>query len=467
LRITSSYGDLTETQENLIVITGSNSQTWYSPIQVRFTVLDSLGNNVVGATVNATYVQATLPEAILWLQSVYGVSATIAAQMVSNNVVMSGTTGSDGAVVFTMHSSLQYNVSAWNSSSFIQTRIYPKEQDYNIWLPATTYNNTYAQIGYNLTFWEPNNTYYTMGATYQDNSSRTMRVTFYVNATNGTVINYTTMTNPGTNLLNVTKTIPNTRGDAYYWGLNVVRSEPDLTGKGNISASRGVTSKGANGVLVDLSLPNGTTYYPWIAFFLLLMITSLASKANVRFMLVVMSVMAAMFWWFGWLQGIYLTTVIPFACFLGAIFYMKGSLRENYGVGGSGSMLVNIVVFLIILQMMIGFINGIGIFNQAAMMTPSNQFTNVDLTTIQNTTSNFGGINDPLQSANAYAAIGWATFKILLMMIGAVFVVAPFLIEMFPYVPATFFLILQAGIWIIYVLFIAKAAGKLGSEVDF
>lgn len=130
-------------------------------------------------------------------------------------------------------------------------------------------------------------------------------------------------------------------------------------------------------------------------------------------------------------------------------------------------MLVNIVVFLIILQMMIGFINGIGIFNQAAMMTPSNQFTNVDLTTIQNTTSNFGGINDPLQSANAYASIGWATFKILLMMIGAVFVVAPFLIEMFPYVPATFFLILQAGIWVIYVLFIAKAAGKLGSEVDF
>jgi hypothetical protein len=463
LRITSSYGDLTETQENLIVITGSNSQTWYSPSQVRFTVLDYLGNNIVGATVNATYVQSTMPTAQAWLQNVYGVSSAVATEMLSANTVMSGQTGDDGAVVFTMHSSLQYNVSAWNSSSFIQTRIYPKEPDYNIWLPKPSVNNTYAQIGYNLTFWEPNASYFTMGATYQDNSSLSKNLTFYVNATNGTIINYTHIrTSLGTTTYNITKTIPNTRGEAFYWGLKVERPR---TEGGNISVDRGVSSKGASGVLVDLRLPS-STYYPWIAMFLLFMIAALASKMNVRFMLVLMAAMAAMFWWFGWMSGQYLAAVIPFAGLLGAVYYMKGSLRENYGIGGSGSMLVNIVVFMIILQMMVGFISSLGVFSQSAMANPQNEFSNVDLTTIQNSTQNFGGINDPLQSANSFASIGWATMKIVLNMIGAVFVVGIYLIEMFPYIPPGFFMILQAGIYILYVFFIVKLVGKAGSEVD-
>lgn len=463
LTVGSATGEFITTKEGFIQITGSNSQTWYSPNQVRFTVLDYLGNNIAGATVNATYVQSTLPSASSWLQSVYGVNSQIAAQMLSTNTVMSGLTGDDGAIDFTMHSSLQYNISVWNASSFLSMKLYPKETDYNIWLPKPSVNNTYAQIGYNLTFWEPNASYYTMGATYQDNSSLTQRVTFYVNGSNGTLINYTTLINPGTSLLNITKTIPNTRGESFYYGVNVVRSEP--AGKGNISASRGVTSKGASGVMVDLRLPSAT-YYPWIALFLLFLITALASKGNVRFMAIIIPIMATIFWWFGWMTFSYTAAVVPFACLLGAIFYMKGSLRENYGVGGSGSMLVNIVVFMIILQMMIGFINGIGVFNQAGTMNPSNEFSNVDLLTIQNGTQNFGGINDPIQGAQNYAAIGWATLKIGLDMIGAVFIVGVYLIEMFPYVPREFFLIIQGGIYILYIFFIMKLVGKVGSEVD-
>jgi len=196
------------------------------------------------------------------------------------------------------------------------------------------------------------------------------------------------------------------------------------------------------------------------------MITSLSSKNNIRFMAVLMPVMAAMFWWFGWLSGVYLSSVIPFACLLGATYYMKGSLRENYGVGGPGSMLINIIVFLIILQMMIGFIAEIGVFQQQAIITPENKFTNVDLTDIKEDVSNFGDINDPLQSASSMTAIGWATLRIAMSMIGAVFVVAPYLIEMFPYVPAGFFLILQAGIYVLYVIFLLKLFGKSGTESD-
>lgn len=447
------------TKTDYITILGTNPITWYSPNQVRFTVLNYVGSNVVGARVNATYIESTMPEATAWLQSIYGVDSSIATQMLSSNTTMSGVTGSDGAVVFTMHSSLQYNITATNGSTVVSTLLYPKEADYNIWLPPPTVENLYEQVNATLQVTEPNASYFTMSTDYQDHAAKTSSLLFYVNASNGTPV-YSTTVAPGSEITTLNYTLPNVRGNSYYYGIRATRTD------GNVSLDQGVTNKGPSGVLVDLRLPSAT-YYPWIALFILFLVTSLSSKNNIRFMALLMPILAAMFWWFGWMNGAYLASVIPFACLLGAVYYMKGSLRENYGVGGAGSMLLNIVVFLIIMQMMIGFINGMGVFNQTAQMTPSNEFSNLDLTTIRNDTQNFGGINDPLQSANSFASIGWATIKIALQMIGAVFIVGYFLTEMFPYVPVGFFAIIQCGIWVLYVLFILKLVGKSGTESDF
>ena len=117
--------------------------------------------------------------------------------------------------------------------------------------------------------------------------------------------------------------------------------------------------------------------------------------------------------------------------------------------------------------MMIGFVSGLGVFDQKSMVEPKNQFTNVGLTDIQNDVQNFGGINDSLQGAANAAAIGWATVKIAIFMVGAVFLVAPFLIQAFPYVPSSFFWILNVGIIILYVVFVFKYFGKSSWESDF
>jgi PKD repeat protein len=460
LTLTSSDGTSTETKYAYInIVSEPPVVSPYFPNTVRFTVMNYLGSNVVGATVNATYVQSTLPGGIDFLESAYHIDSETAAAMMSSSIVMSGQTGDDGGIVFSMHPSLQYRITANSSQGNISVLVYPKETDYNLWLPAPNGSSVYRDINVTLTFSEPNVTAISMGAMYQDFTGATSSLLFYVNKSDGTPV-YSQTSVPGTTKVTFNKTIANVRGEMYYWGVRGTR-----TG-GNVSLDQGVTAKGPNGVLVDLRLPN-TMYYPWISIFLLFMITSLASKNNIRFIAIILPLMAAMFWWFGWLTGSYLGSVIPLTGIIGAIYYMKGSLRENYGVGGPGSMLINIVVFLLIFQMMIGFINGLGVFDKATFMAdPATQFSNVDLTDVQTGVQNFGGINDPLQSTSAIGTVAWATVKIAMQMIGAALLISVTLTEMFPYVPAEFFVIIQALVYIIYVLFIIKLFWKAGSEVD-
>lgn len=460
LRVNSSVSDSVQTiKQEYITITSASTYIPYVPNQVRFTVVDKLGRNVPNAYVSAVYDQTTLPAAQQWLSTMYGVDPAVAAQMLSSDTVMAGTTGVDGAITFTMHASLRYNVTAVNGSTSISSLVYPKDNEYTIWLPGETTENLFEVINATLTFNEPNSSYYTMGAQFQDHADRTSALLFYVNRSDGTPV-YSTSVDPGTSLNLKNYTVENIRGEEYYWGIRGTR-----TG-GNISLDQGVTSKGPSGMLVDLRLPD-PMYYPWISLFLLFLVTSLASKNNLRFMAVLVPVMAALFFFFGWLYGTYVSAIIPFCGLLGATYYMKGSLRENYGTGGPGSMLMNIVVFMIILQMSVGFINETGWLGHAAVITPKNEFSNVDLTTVRDGVSNFGGINDPLQSANSFASLGWVALKVGFTMITAALCVSIFLIEMFPYVPAGFFMIIQGGIYIIYVIFILKLVAKSGPESDF
>ena len=127
-------------------------------------------------------------------------------------------------------------------------------------------------------------------------------------------------TGDSTSVLFTSKTIQNIRGESYYWGLRGTR-----TG-GDVALDQGVTAKGPNSVRVPLG-NLAAIYYPWIALLILFLITSFASKGNLRFMVILVPVMAAMFWWFGWLSGTYLAAVIPFSCLLGGVYFMKPENR--------------------------------------------------------------------------------------------------------------------------------------------
>jgi len=463
LSITTSggYSDY-ELKSDYIIISSEDQSNNYAPQATRFTVFMPGGYRAPNALVTASMIETSLPDGVTYLNQIYGIDEDIAEAMLTAGATQTAHTGTDGSAVFNVHPCLKYYINVTsNTGETVNVSTYPIETDYNIWLPDTM-DSVFENLNATLTFSEPNASYFTLGVNYEDLSAATSTLLFYVNASNGTPI-YQTSVAPGTANNTLNTTILNVRGESYYWGIRAARNPVEE----NISLDRGVTAKGANGVLIDLGLPTTPiNWYMWISLLLLFLITSLASKVNIRFIAILMPLMAALFWWFGWMTGDYLASMIPFCCALGVIYYMKGSLRENYGVGGPGSMVTNIIVFLVILQMMVGFINGTGIFHETAL-TPDDAFSNVGLTDIQDGLDDFAGINDPLQSAASFASLSWTVVRASLTMFASVLFVSVFLGEMFPYIPVEFLAIIQAGIYLIYIFAIMKWIGKSGTESDF
>jgi len=210
--------------------TTSTTSTWYTPHQVRFAVMDSREAKVVGATVNATAISSTFPTdgTADWLIDMYGIDPDAANDMLNGTLIMHGTTQSDGATVFTMHSSIGYSLAVTNpSNGVIQTvNVTPIDTIYIIHLLGTVANNTYMDMGYNTSLYvtEPDIHNVTMNLRYQDMSARTTLLEFFVLArVNNTVINYQSTSSIGSNIILMNYTVPNIRPDRYSWYYNAVR----------------------------------------------------------------------------------------------------------------------------------------------------------------------------------------------------------------------------------------------------
>jgi PKD repeat protein len=210
---------------------GSSQTTWYSPHQVRITLIDQFnGDKLVGATVNVTALTNTFPVGSQsdYLISVYGINAQSANDMMNGTLIMSGTSDNDGSSVFTMLSSIGYNVHIVNTTLGIDhnVKIYPLENDYNIWVTTSTQStplyNSIANTS--LTYTAPNATYGTFGLTYQDISGSTSQVIFNVTCIdNRTVMYSNTLSGFGSGIASDSYTIKVVRGEQYRWEYNATR----------------------------------------------------------------------------------------------------------------------------------------------------------------------------------------------------------------------------------------------------
>jgi PKD repeat protein len=225
--------DQDETHEVKLVPSAPSSggtSNWYSPHQVRFAVVDSMGAKVVGAGINASVIVSTFPQdgTADWLTEMYGINADVANDMLNGTLIMHGTTQSDGATVFTMHSSIGYSLAVTNpSNGVVQTvNVTPIDTIYTIHLLGSAANNTYMDMGYNTSLYvtEPDVHNVTMNLAYQDMSARTTLLEFFVLArSNNTVINYQSTSSIGSNVILMNFTVPNIKPDRYSWYYNAVR----------------------------------------------------------------------------------------------------------------------------------------------------------------------------------------------------------------------------------------------------
>ena len=195
---------------------------------------------------------------------------------------------------------------------------------------------------------------------------------------------------------------------------------------------------------------NSTLVLEVIALIFIFLLASIWSEENARFGYVIIPLVTAFFWWAGFLPFAYMTTVIPLMIFMGIFSFLRMQAKYKWGfMGTSGGLLFKIVFFLIMLQMVIGYVNGMYLFATPAVSTPDNAATHYTLASAQDV---YGGSSYGINVVNMLTAgllSAWTAFKVLWTMLSSIFFIYPTLVTQF-HIPVALSLLLQTGIYILY-----------------
>ena len=248
---------------------------------------------------------------------------------------------------------------------------------------------------------------------------------------------------------------------------------PVLASGTNETASRTVTANGPTGILIPLGFENyvplttAFIYYNWISLACLGILAAVASIRTMRFIIILLPITAAMLAFFGWFSDhtstggqAALWAKIIFLGFFGVIVYMKEQNRVSYGTGGPGLTLMNIVLFMILLQASIGLVNGFNLFPDGNMAQTPEAYQNVNLGT-QITGINEGGglFGDIVAMGNVLFTMGVAALKGLISIVVSIVFFSAVVYSSFPILQNNSMVIpllagLQVVIWALYSVFI-------------
>jgi len=261
---------------------------------------------------------------------------------------------------------------------------------------------------------------------------------------------------------------------------------PSLGATENVTAGSTVTMKGPFDILVSLHIEDflpiaqARLYYNWISVFIIVLIGAFASSRTTRFFGILIPVVAALLVYFGWFtyndpaNPARLMGVIIIGIVLAAAIYMKGSLHERFGIAGPGSMMFNVVFFIIIMQATVGFVNSTDLWGGInAAPTGSDQYTNIDLQSEVTTISNTGGaLNDLTQMTMILADMALGVLRMFIAMGMALIMFSVVLGVIYPWMVAnpmgvSLLVILQLGIYIIYYMAFMRFVYKPVGEGDF
>ena len=227
-------GDRTETVQLIKSSTQTQGQSvWWTPHTVQLTIMSTYGKRLYNVNVTAMYNQSTMPEN--WITDMYGVQSTVSSQMVNKTLLMSGITGSDGTITFTMLGSIGYDFYLTSSTYELDNYYvfaYPSDSMLNLYVIAngqnlpTAGNSTYTALqGSGCVITMPNTSWYNATVYYQDTAGLTTQVNESVwFRSNNTVIAEHDVSNPGTAMITFSTLVPNVKGRQYGCGYNFTRS---------------------------------------------------------------------------------------------------------------------------------------------------------------------------------------------------------------------------------------------------
>jgi PKD repeat protein len=209
----------------------STSTTWYTPKTVQFSIVDVYGNQLKEAVVNANYNETTLPKGLSDLINNYGMNSDSANDALNGTLIMHGSTDSQGNIVFTMLSTIKYDVNVTYGGNTNYYSVYPQDSQYQLKfiVPVTTDNiwdDLYASGNTKVWATEPDIGNVTFHWSFQDMTDLTTRIDFYLKDVDlNTTVYMTNVTSPvAGSIYQLNYTVLNERGKNYIAWENYTRS---------------------------------------------------------------------------------------------------------------------------------------------------------------------------------------------------------------------------------------------------
>ena len=236
LSVNNTLGSDYENKVDYITINNDptrTSTTWYVPKTVEFQVIDYAGNQITGATINATFnTSSTLAGGNGDLVTWYGMNPTAANNAVNGTLMMTGASDNQGSVVFTMLSTLQYDILVTYGGTTNFFAVHPQDSIYQLRFIAAVGPDTslstcvYANGNTHTGLSAPDPYNMTLMWSYQDTCGLTSSIDYVVkDPDNSSFIVYNYHLTPVTSGIYVNNlTVSNTRGKSYVWYENATRS---------------------------------------------------------------------------------------------------------------------------------------------------------------------------------------------------------------------------------------------------
>ena len=256
----------------MLAITQQSS--WFSPLLAGVTITDMSGVPLGDTTVTLTPTNFTAPSN--WQQILLNINPSVQFQ----NTSVYGTTGIDGHIVFPVMQYLEYTVNvngvALNGESVpnITFNTYITQPETIFQIPTTTNYGAVQttppsnQIAFNVSNASYNATWTFYNVTYNDPTSKTSAITFFIQNQTGAYLYNQTVTGSGANSATFSNLSINPSAGSIQYGFQATTSYGDMY-------QTGIVDYG-NAVVVF-----GQPYDTWLCLGLLILLGSLFSYTGV------------------------------------------------------------------------------------------------------------------------------------------------------------------------------------------
>jgi len=291
----------------------------YPPHNVRFHCIDDYGLPLSNVTISAAYLETTTPWS--WFTDLLGIPSTVNI----NETTLSGTTGTDGSITFSMVETVRYAITAHDPASNLSVNftLYPQETQYTIQFRTRPPSDAETHPLYELEAVPlEGDTQVSLRLAYKDRDNATTSLLFWVKDGAGEYVYTDTLEPTLLNWTNTSYTVEN-HPASYTWGFDATHATRDT-----ISAARSITLHGS-GRLVDLGFED-EFWYLLLSAIWIVGIGAIFSGSRVRFGAIIIPLIGGgVPTLIGWLP---LATTVPIGIltFIGVFVYMRKSEYKLY-----------------------------------------------------------------------------------------------------------------------------------------